>query len=161
MKEDAIQHRVLFVCMGNICRSPTGEGVLKKKVRDHACEQAFEIDSAGTTAYHVGQPADRRMQAAARKRGYRLDSVARAFVPTDFERFDLILAMDRDNYADILAHDPQNTYVDRVQLFCNYVSENVKDVPDPYYGGDEGFERVLDLVEEGCEAIFKQLHTRG
>lgn len=141
--------------MGNICRSPTAEGVLAHCLDERALTGAIEVDSAGTIAYHSGEPADPRMREAAARRGYRLDSRARAVTRDDFDRFDLIVAMDRDNLRDLEAMGDGPA---RLALFSDFLPPGSPlDVPDPYYGGPEGFDRVIDLVEEGCPAIVERL----
>ncbi|MCB2153290.1 low molecular weight phosphotyrosine protein phosphatase [bacterium] len=158
----AEKKRVLFVCMGNICRSPAGEGIFKSLVEERGLEGRIEVDSAGTIAYHVGESPDRRMQAAANRRGYQLDSRGRHFQPPDFETFDLIIAMDRNNLRDILKQDPKKQYHDKVRLLSDFHSRaDQKDVPDPYYGGEAGFELVLDLIEEACEGILEHMLQEG
>ena len=148
---------VLFVCMGNICRSPTGEGVFRRHVGDAGLDERIHIDSAGTIAYHAGEPADPRMCAAAARRDYTLDSIARAVVPDDYARFDLIIAMDHDNYRDLLARAPGRT--DHVQMLGRYLpgidsNEAAPPVPDPYYGGAAGFDHVIDMIEQACPALL-------
>ena len=147
---------VLFVCLGNICRSPTGEGVLQQLVDERDLTALCLVDSAGTAGYHVGNLADPRMRAAASRRGIQLNSRARKLVREDLGRFDLILAMDRENYANIceLEPDPKAT----VKLLSDYLDDQwPTDVPDPYYGGDEGFEYVLDMIQEACPRILDEL----
>src|SRR3954471_15158180 len=144
--------RVLFVCMGNICRSPTAEGVLRRLVRDEGLSDQVEIDSAGTGGWHVGSPPDERATEAARRRGIELAGAARQFEPEDFERFDLILAMDRENLAELRALAPDDEARGKVRLLLGD-----RDVPDPYYGGERGFEDVLDLVEAGCRDLLAEL----
>jgi len=113
-------------------------------------------DSAGTAGYHVGSPPDRRMAIAASKRGIQLQGSARKFQKSDFENFDLILAMDRENYKDILALDPTSKYRDKVRLMCDFCQQfDLKEVPDPYYGGPEGFNRVIDLLIDACEGLLQ------
>jgi protein-tyrosine phosphatase len=149
---------VLFVCLGNICRSPTGEGVCKKLASERGLDGTLRIDSAGTSGWHIGEPADERMRQAAANRGYDLDSLGRKFVRSDFEEFDLIIAMDRENRRDILSLDPDGKYAHKVKLLCDYLPNSpVSDVPDPYYGGRQGFETVLDMIEEACEGILDEL----
>lgn len=149
---------VLFVCMGNICRSPAAEGVFRKHVEDRGLSGEVRIDSAGTIGYHTGEPADRRMRKAAARRGYTLDSTSRQFKPSDFTRFDLIVAMDRENRRDILSLDPEGRYSRKVRLLCDFIDDIItRDVPDPYYGGDKGFEEVLDLIEKASEPILDAL----
>lgn len=148
---------VLFVCMGNICRSPTGEGVFRHYVSRCGHGEVIRIDSAGTIAYHSGNAADTRMRAAASRRGYRLDSIARQVRPRDLETFDLIVPMDHDNlaYLEAMAGGPD----ERIRLlgsFLNRMSGNTgaPAVPDPYYGGDQGFEAVLDMIEAACPGML-------
>ncbi len=154
---------VLFVCMGNICRSPTGEGVFRHFADAAGLGPSLHIDSAGTIAYHSGEPADARMQAAARRRGYRLDSIARQVVPADIDRFDLILAMDADNLRGL----EQLAGGQRPHLlkFGHFVPGArapalTPDVPDPYYGGPEGFNSVIDLIESGCPRLVDYCRAR-
>ncbi len=146
--------KILFICMGNICRSPTAEGVFRRLVAERAPGLDIEIDSAGTHDYHVGDPPDRRAVAAAARRGIDIAGLrARVVEDADFERFDLLVAMDRLNREVLLDRSPQQ-YRDRVRLFLEFAPEiDDDDVPDPYYGGPVGFERVLDLAEEAvCRA---------
>lgn len=153
---------VLFVCMGNICRSPAGEGLLRDLVEKRGLADRVEIDSAGTIGYHVGNPADGRMRRAAERRGYRLTTRARQVTPQDLERFDLVVAMDRANYDDLVAL--RADCADRVRMLGSFLSEAPEpggplgpDVPDPYYGGDGGFEAVLDMIERAAPAILEHL----
>jgi len=149
------KHSLLFVCMGNICRSPAAEGVFRKVVADAGRAHEFEIDSAGTIGYHQGNPADSRMRAAASRRGYRLDSRARRLADDDYGRFQLIVAMDDDNYRDILAgHPGEGAEVVRMVDFCTTV--DATEVPDPYYGGPAGFEHVLDILEDACGGLMRR-----
>lgn len=153
--------KVLLVCMGNICRSPTAEGVLRAHVERAGLAGEVEIDSAGTHAYHVGEPPDPRSQKAAAKRGYELSHLrARRVTTADFLRFDLILAMDRGN-RDMLheACPPEERH--RIKLLLEYARNAQHDeVPDPYYGGPEGFERVLDLIEDAATGLVEELRQR-
>ncbi|MFZ9993244.1 MAG: low molecular weight protein-tyrosine-phosphatase [Steroidobacteraceae bacterium] len=146
--------RVLCVCMGNICRSPTAEAVLRELARREAPELTLEVDSAGTHGYHVGDPPDPRAVAAAARRGYDLSPLrARQFTAKDFERFDLILAMDEDNRATMLRQGSG-----RVELLLSYAPQwGERNVPDPYYGGEAGFERVLDLIESAARGVIESL----
>ena len=149
---------VLFVCMGNICRSPTAEGVFRKFVNDAGLDADILVDSAGTHAYHVDQPPDRRASAAAERRGFPLDNIrARRVSQEDFERFDYILAMDEDNLL-ILRESAPEHHRKKLFLFLEF-SESYPgmEVPDPYYGGSSGFERVLDLVEEASRGLLETL----
>jgi protein-tyrosine phosphatase len=152
--------RILFVCLGNICRSPTAEGVFRAVLAREAPELQVEVDSAGTAAYHVGEPPDPRTQTAARKRGYDLSGLrARVVEPEDFERFDLILAMDQENAANLRRRAPSDKR-DRVKLFLDFAADaRDKAVPDPYYGGGSGFERVLDLVEAASRGLVEHLRS--
>jgi len=151
-------NRVLFVCLGNICRSPTAEGVLRGIAAREFAGVPLYVDSAGTADYHVGDPPDRRTVAAARRRGYDLSSLrARRVAPADFENFDYILAMDRANLAE-LEQVGQGIIGGRLGLFLEFAPElRVDEVPDPYYGGTEDFERVLDLCEAGARALLRRL----
>jgi protein-tyrosine phosphatase len=153
--------RLLFVCLGNICRSPTAEGVMRKLVADAGLEDRVEIDSAGTGGWHVGSGPDERAAEAARRRGIRLGGCARRVEPADFERFDLILAMDRENVRDLRALAPDRDAARKVRLLREFdpASDGAPDldVPDPYYGGPHGFERVLDLVEAACRGLLDEV----
>jgi protein-tyrosine phosphatase len=146
--------RILFVCLGNICRSPTAEGVMRRLVREQGLEGEIEIDSAGTGGWHVGAPPDARATEAAARRGTTLEGAARRFDPAhDFQDFDLILAMDAENRRDLLALAPDEEAASKVRMFL----PGDADVPDPYYGGDDGFEEVLDLVEDAAAALVDEL----
>jgi protein-tyrosine phosphatase len=154
--------RVLFVCMGNICRSPTAEGVFRTYVRRHAPDLAIEIDSAGTHDYHVGEPPDSRAQRAAARRGIDLSGLrARQLDDSDFERFDLILAMDPLNHVTLLDRSaPQ--FHPRIRLLLEFApAAGRQDVPDPYYGGVSGFEEVLDLVEQASPGLLQEIRSRA
>jgi len=150
--------KILFVCMGNICRSPTAEGVFRRLIRERAPHVEIEVDSAGTHDYHVGHPPDPRAVAAAARRGIDLTSLrARMVEETDFERFDLIVAMDRLNRETLFDRSPAE-YRDRIRLLMEFSASNdIEDVPDPYYGGAVGFERVLDLVEEAAAGLLEEV----
>ncbi len=153
---------VLFVCMGNICRSPTAEGVFRHFVEESGLSDQIEIDSAGTHAYHTGEPADRRATTAAERRGYSLTQIrARRVVTKDFEQFDYIIAMDKDN-ADRLVEQADAEHHDKIRLFLEFGTAQEDEVPDPYYGGAAGFERVLDLVEDASRGLLETLQkSRG
>jgi len=150
--------RILFVCMGNICRSPTAEGVMRHLVREAGLEDEIVIDSAGTGGWHAGDPPDRRATAAARARGVTLEGGARQLTVDDFEDFDLLLAMDRDNLAGIRAIAPDEGAAAKARLLREYDPASAGapdlDVPDPYYGGPQGFETVLDQVEAACRGLL-------
>jgi protein-tyrosine phosphatase len=147
--------------MGNICRSPTAEGVFRDVVTRAGLHQRIEIDSAGTHAYHVGSPPDSRSQQAARRRGIDLSSLrGRKAVSADFERFDFVLAMDEENLDNLLAICPEGLE-SKAQLFLDYAPRRPeREVPDPYYGGDAGFERVLDMVEEASQGLLAEIRKR-
>src|SRR3954453_11745866 len=138
--------------MGNICRSPTAEGVLRRLVREEGLEDRVEIDSAGTGGWHAGSPPDERRPEAARRRGIELAGAARQVEPEDFERFDVIVAMDRENLRALRAIAPDEEARGKLRLLLGD-----RDVPDPYYGGERGFEDVLDLVEAGCRDLLAEL----
>jgi len=150
--------RVLFVCLGNICRSPTAEAVLRGLAAREAPGLTLIVDSAGTADYHVGDPPDRRSQAAGAARGYDLSGLrARQVERGDFDRFDLLLAMDRSNRDALLALAPPQAR-ERVRLFMDYAPESGhRDVPDPYYGGPAGFEQVLDLAEAASRGLLREV----
>jgi len=154
--------RILFVCMGNICRSPTAEGVFRKLVAEQVPDLRIEIDSAGTHDYHVGEPPDRRAVVAAARRGIDLTGLrARMVEEADFERYDLLVAMDRLNRETLLDRSPE-PYRDRIRLLMEFAPvTDVEDVPDPYYGGSLGFERVLDLVEEAAQGLLDEVLARS
>jgi len=153
--------RILFVCMGNICRSPTAEGVMRHLVREAGLEDEIVIDSAGTGGWHAGDPPDRRATAAARARGVTLEGGARQLTVDDFEAFDLLLAMDRDNLAGIRALAPDEDAAGKARLLREYDPASAGapdlDVPDPYYGGPQGFETVLDQVEAACRGLLDEI----
>lgn len=147
--------KILVVCMGNICRSPTGEAVLRAKAEQLGV--AVEVDSAGTIGYHQGNPPDARAKAAGEKRGYSFKGIrSRKIVSSDFDTFDLILAADKDNYADLISQCPTHLQ-GKIELFLNYTDSDYDEIPDPYYGGDSGFELVLDLIEEASEKILRSI----
>ncbi|QEN03153.1 low molecular weight phosphotyrosine protein phosphatase [Thiospirochaeta perfilievii] len=150
--------KVLFVCLGNICRSPTAEGIFKSIVSDLGLDSQFYIDSAGTSAYHVGETPDVRMRRAAQKRGYELNSNSRQFTTEDFTNFDHIVVMDKSNLRDVLSLDKSNLYKNRVSLMTDY-STNYRnsDVPDPYYGADDGFNIVIDILEESLKGFINSI----
>lgn len=149
------QIKVLFVCMGNICRSPTAEGVFTKLVEDEGTRDSFLIDSAGTHAYHIGEEPDVRAQQTARQRGIDLSYIrARKFARTDFEMFDHILAMDLDNYEILMQACPPE-HKDKVRMFLDFAPDRKeRNVPDPYYGGQNGFNHVFDLVEDASRGFY-------
>lgn len=146
-------YRILFVCMGNICRSPAGECVLRHIAAD---DTRIECDSAGTIGYHAGDAPDRRMTAAAAKRGIKLTGRARQIQATDLDSFDLILTMDEENYLNVRSLATCEQQSRKIRRFCEFCQDHDEtEVPDPYYGGGAGFERVLDLLEDGCQHILE------
>lgn len=149
--------RVLFVCLGNICRSPTAQGVFASQLQASALQHEVSIDSAGTGGYHTGEPPDQRATAAALKRGYDLRMQrARAVADEDFEQFDLILAMDQSNLDNLLARAPANARA-RIGLLMDYAPDWPREVPDPYFGGEAGFEQVLDMLEAASRGLLEDL----
>ncbi|MDJ0712496.1 MAG: low molecular weight protein-tyrosine-phosphatase [Woeseiaceae bacterium] len=148
---------VLFVCMGNICRSPTAEGVFRHHVEAAGLADRIEIDSAGTHAYHVGEPPDRRSRAAAERRGVSLDGIkARRVSTADYERFDYIIAMDENNLHRLHQEAPDE-HTAELRLFLEFSAMSETEVPDPYYGGAAGFEHVLDLVDDASRGLLESL----
>ena len=151
---------VLFVCLGNICRSPLAEGVFRHLAQQEGLEDRFEIDSAGTGAWHVGERADARSALVAELHGIALDSRARQVKPDDFERFDYIIAMDRDNLRTLERMREANGSSARIELLRAYEPERDGDeVPDPYYGGSSGFENVFQMVKRSCRGLLEQLRA--
>ncbi len=150
--------RLLFVCLGNICRSPTGEGVMRHLAREAGRADEFELESAGTGGWHVGAPPDARATGAARRRGIVLEGAARQVVPEDFERFDLLLAMDRENLRSLRALAPDSQARGKARLLREFDPDSAGapdlDVPDPYYGGPRGFDLVLDQIEASCRGLL-------
>jgi protein-tyrosine phosphatase len=156
--------RLLFVCMGNICRSPTAEGMMRQVLLEAGLDSRVEVDSAGTGAWHVGDAADRRAQAAARLRGIDLQSIARQVTREDLDSFDLVLAADAENERDLLrlaGEDPaRRAKVRRLREFDQAsVTTGELDVPDPYYGGADGFDEVLDIVDAACRGLLAEIHA--
>ena len=155
-----MRHRILFVCLGNICRSPMAEGVFRKVVEGAGLLDHLVIDSAGTGSWHVGDPPDPRAQAAAVARGIDISGLrARQVSARDFDNFDLLLAMDQSNYNDLTAL-AESEHADRVRLFLDYAPDLVlREVPDPYYGGKDGFADVLNLVQLASEGLLGELRS--
>ncbi|MGM0983927.1 MAG: low molecular weight protein-tyrosine-phosphatase [Pseudomonadota bacterium] len=152
--------RVLFVCLGNICRSPTAEGVFRRLLDERGLAHQVGVDSCGIGPWHVGKAADTRAREAAARRGIDLSALrARQLDVDDFDRFDLLLAMDHDNLADIEARRPPQSQVP-ARLFLEYAGYPDRGVPDPYYGGDRGFDEVLDLVEAASLGLLEEIETR-
>ncbi len=158
MEKNEKEIKVLFVCMGNICRSPSAEAVMQAYVDRAGLSRRVHIDSAGTIAYHAGEPADSRMQKHALQRGYDLRSISRQIRSEDFEDFDYIVAMDQENLHNMKPFNPHPNNETKVSLMTDYCSQaNPGYVPDPYYGGAAGFEQVLDLLEDACEGLLQDI----
>ncbi len=149
--------RILFVCLGNICRSPTAEAVMRGLVADAGLGDEIEVESAGTGDWHIGDPPDPRSVAAAAERGVELTGAARQAAAEDFERFDLLVAMDRANRDGLLALAPDPEAREKVRLLREYGDGAELDVPDPYYGGGDGFAEVVEIVERSCAALLEDL----
>ena len=150
--------KVLFVCMGNICRSPSGEAVMNKYIKRAGLDDKIECDSAGTIANHEGEQADARMKRHALGRGFKLTSIARRFKEADFEKFDYIIAMDKENYIDLKSFDRVDGYSNKLFMMTDFaVNGKYSEVPDPYYGGPEGFENVLDILEDSCTGLLNKI----
>jgi protein-tyrosine phosphatase len=150
--------KILFVCLGNICRSAAAEAVMQKLISEQGLD--IQVDSAGTSGYHVGENADPRMREQASKRAIEITSIARQFEVKDFRAFDYIIVMDDSNYHNVLLLDPKGEYLHKVSKMTDYCSERFKDfdhVPDPYYGGKDGFELVLDLLQDSCFNFLSHL----
>lgn len=146
--------------MGNICRSPSGEAVMNKLIKRAKLEDKIKCDSAGTIAHHEGEQADARMKRHALKRGFRLTNVARKFRNIDFEKFDYIIAMDGANYQDLLSFDKEGSYKDKISMMTDFAKGDYLEVPDPYYGGPDGFENVLDILEDSCGGLLEVIKKR-
>lgn len=154
--------KLLFVCLGNICRSPAADGVMHRQVREAGLQDRIHIDSAGTAGWHAGKHADPRMRKAAALRGYDLSHLARQVTADDLAEFDLILVMDDQNRRDLRPLDPQRQHDAKVRLFCEFCTRHTDhEVPDPYYGGDTGFEHVLDLMEDGCAGVLRHIQEQA
>jgi len=153
--------KVLFVCLGNICRSPTAEGVFRKFVIDAGLSEAILIDSAGTHAYHIGEPPDRRAQETAARRGVDISALrGRRATATDLDEFDYVLAMDRENLHNLLAI-AQDHHRQRIKLFLDFADDlEDKEVPDPYYGGPSGFDQVMDMIEEASAGLLADIRQK-
>ena len=154
--------KILFVCLGNICRSPSAEAVFKGIVRNMETDEKYFIDSAGISDWHVGETADKRMQKHAIKRGYSLESISRQFDPeTDFDSFDMIIGMDDKNIEDLKRLARNSTDLGKIHKMTDFSIEwSYDEIPDPYYGGYEGFELVLDLLEDSCKGLLEYIQLK-
>ena len=153
--------RVLFVCLGNICRSPTADAIFRQLVEQAGLSDRIEVDSAGTGDWHLGKAPDERMQAAALSRGYDLSALrARQIQPEDLDTFDLVLVMDEQNKADVEDLASELEHMDKIRLLLSYNPSAITEVPDPYYGGESGFHQVIDLVESACKRLLIQLRKQ-
>ena len=155
--------KILFVCLGNICRSPTAEGVMQHLIENRNLQKKISIDSAGTSGWHIGERADPRSRKTAQQRGFDLHSRSRKFIAQDFQNFDYIIAMDQPNKRDILKLAASETDKNKVHLFRTFdpASQDSAEVPDPYYGGDQGFETVFDICFAACEGLLEHLKQLG
>ncbi len=152
--------RILFVCLGNICRSPTAEGVFRHKLQEAGLLGQVEVDSAGTGDWHIGKAADTRTRRTAQLRGYDLSQLrGRQVSAMDFQAFDLILAMDQSNLKHLKTMQPANAKAE-LDLFLRRYALALDEVPDPYYGGEDGFEQVLDLIEQASDALLNEVQGR-
>ena len=148
-------YKLLFVCLGNICRSPSAENIMNHLIQEAGLTDQITCDSAGTSGYHIGAAPDRRMSAAASKRGIELQGHSRKLTPSDLQRFDLILAMDRENYQDILYFDREGIYENKIFMMCDFATQKPdREVPDPYYGDLDGFDYVIDLLLDACKGLL-------
>ncbi|WP_372370363.1 low molecular weight protein-tyrosine-phosphatase [Candidatus Uabimicrobium sp. HlEnr_7] len=153
--------RILFVCLGNICRSPTAEGIMVKMIEQKNLSDKYQCDSAGTSGYHIGEKADQRMISHAKKRNYDLTSLSRQFDrKNDFELFDYIITMDQHNYENVCDYDFGNKYQHKIYPMVKFCSKHKVDkVPDPYYGGAQGFENVMDILEDACRGLLEYVES--
>ena len=155
-------YKLLFVCLGNICRSPSAENIMNHLIEKANLSDCLVCDSAGTGGYHIGSPPDSRMTYAAKMRGINLKGSARKFQVEDFNNFDLILTMDKENYRDVLRLDSAGKYGDKVKLMCEFCRDfDVKEVPDPYYGGSDGFDYVIEILLDACEGLLDYLRNQN
>ncbi len=158
MHRERRPYQILFVCLGNICRSPAAEIILHKFVSDAGRQDEFRIDSAGTIGFHSGSPPDPRMSASLERQGFTIRGRSRQIGPEDLETFDLIVTMDESNLNDVRSLDPSGTLHAKIRPFVEFC-RNFEDprVPDPYYGGQRGFDHVIELLKDGCEGILEEI----
>lgn len=162
MQQPHPRHRVLFVCLGNICRSPAAEIIFRKQVADAGRAGEFEIDSAGTIGHHEGAPPDPRMSESLRQKGFVIEGHARQIQPGDLTAFDLIVTMDESNLADVRKLDPSGELHGKIRPFVGFCRHHDDlRVPDPYYGGQRGFDHVIRMLEDGCEGILESFQKSG
>lgn len=158
MEKNIKEYHILFVCLGNICRSPAAEGILKKHLKEKKLDDRISVDSAGTSGYHIGDLPDSRMRQHGARRGYKFDSLSRKFTSLDFDNFDIIIAMDDNNYHNIIRTAPDLESEKKVYRMVDFSLKYGHDhIPDPYYSGADGFELVLDLLEDACEGLINKL----
>ena len=153
---------LLFVCLGNICRSPAAEGIMKKMIADEGLEERIFVDSAATSSWNEGKTPDERMRLHGTKRGYDFCSIARTFRSSDFDKFDYILVMDNNNYMNVKKLAKSEEDVSKIYRMTDFSNDFSDDdhVPDPYYGGDDGFNLVMDLLEDACRGLLKEVKTK-
>jgi protein-tyrosine phosphatase len=156
------KNKILFVCLGNICRSPSAEAVFNGLISKMGISDRFIVDSAGISDWHIGESADKRMQKHAKKRGYILDSIARQFNPeTDFDDFDMIIGMDYENVKSLKSMARNSSDIAKIHNMTQFSREfDYDEIPDPYYGGYEGFELVLDLLEDSCSGLLESVYSK-
>ena len=161
MERKSSKHSILFVCLGNICRSPAAEGIMKKMVEEHGLTAAIAVDSAGIGAWHIGQLPDQRMRRCGAAHGYCFDSRARQIGRDDFARFDTIVVMDNENYRAVTSLAPSEEDKKKVVRCADFLSRhrNYTTIPDPYYGGEEDFELVITLLEDALEGLLRWINT--
>ena len=161
MTNNQSKYKILFVCLGNICRSPAAEGIMKKLIFDNKLHNKIEVDSAGTSGWHTGELPDPRMRQHGARRDYNFNSLSRKFTSDDFDRFDIILVMDDSNYHDIVRLSPDLESQKKVYRMVDFLQKLKHDhIPDPYYMGADGFELVLDLLEDACEGLLENIEQK-